>query len=196
MHEFFNALAQSPQIMIPGDPFAISPYPWRSAYGVPVALIDEQLWIVGSGADSALPPGALVGTLDLHECVLEPDRFTGEHPFFLFPALRIPGLDDSWADSVNAKIEEARGDWLQLLASEDNQYFDRHYGFQRPREVHSWRKSKDFAHVIEHAFAGRVLTMGHLQRMKETLTTLESYCPPHDPKFRLTCRHCGSRYRE
>ncbi len=193
MLEFLDGLAQPLPITIPGEPFAISPYPWRSAYRIPVALIEKQLWIVAPGAATTLGPEIPVGTLDLHECALEPDQLSLAVQYFLLPALRLPGLDDSWAVSLSAEIDDCRGDWLFLRPSEDARHFDRHYGFSKPREVRVWPKEGDFARVIEQAFAGRFLAGGHAERATALLAAVAPRCPPHNPKFRPACPHCGRR---
>ncbi len=190
MLDVVNSLAEPTCIMFPDEPFRVSPFPWRSAYNLPVALIANQLWIVGPDAPKNLSDSARLGTLDLHECAMEPPESTDSDRFFLLPVLRMAGVEDSWADSLKALIGEAEVGWMLAMPHETEPRFQSHYGYPRPRSVNLWPEVMDFDAVVARAFAGRIVTAGHAKRSAQLRSIVTASVPPQHREPDKPCPRC------
>ena len=188
MLDFYHGRSKALDVYLPGKPFSISPYPWRSARSLPAAVIDDELWLVSPAGSPAIPDDALQGTLDLYEAA------TNNRHFFLLPILRTGGDEDSWAESIQDSIESARDNWALLLPSQEEPIFDHHYGYPLPDSITSWPSDADFSAVVDRSFANRFLTAGHGKRAKAMRALITASCPPKEPNRVKTCPRCGHLY--
>ena len=160
-----------PLIFVPECPFRINPESIRSATGLHMAVLHDQLWLVSEEAarDHADEiPFLCEG--DLFEGVLIDGCTT-----FLLPVLYPLWSPGEWSTSLVGLADLARTQWVTVAPDVSKARFSLTEDQAQGNNDFKW-PTGNLAEMVESAFAGRYISSDFIERNRSFRKELEIAC--------------------